>query len=90
METEKDLPSRIIDNTKFEEKSSTPNAKSPYSVGERQPERDEEHPGEEIHAAEIGSSNEHQSNGSEDKLEIDHGRLWIILDEASSRKNRLL
>jgi hypothetical protein len=92
-----DLPSRVINNAKLEEKSSAPNAKSSNSIRERHPlvdvleklflprivvstyKRNEKHPSEEIHAAEIRSGDQNECNRTEDELEVDHGGLRIVL-----------
>ena len=50
-----------------------------HTIAERKPKRDEHHPSAKVHPAKKRACNKDNCNGSEDELEIGHGRFWIVL-----------
>lgn len=58
-------------------------------VAECDPERHENHPGSEVHAAEECPSQEDHSDRCEDKLKIDHCRFWEVGCYVGFWENRL-
>ena len=85
-----DIATGVIDHAHLEEETSAPDAEGADGVGKCEPERHEEHPRGEIHAAEVRSRDEDEGDGGKDELEIDHGRLREILAEAGGRQGGLL
>ena len=84
-----DVSTGIVNHTHLEEEPSAPDAKGADGIGERQPQRDEEHPGGEVHAAEKRAGDEDDGDGGEDKLEIYHRCLRELLRQTGSWKGRL-
>ena len=85
-----DISSGIVNNTHLVEETASPEAECADGVGEGHPERDEDHPGEEVHAAEIRTSYQNQRNSREDKLEIHHCSLRDVLSEIGSGETGFL
>ena len=84
-----DVSSGIVNDTILEQEAASPQGESTDGIREGQPERHKDHPGEEVHTAKVGASNEDESDSREDKLEIDHRRLWKVLGNTSGRECRL-
>ncbi len=69
-----DIATRVIDDTPLEQTTATPQGECTDSVGESEPQRDEHHPSNEVHAPEQGTRQQDQTDGRKDKLEVDHCR----------------
>ena len=67
-----DVAAGVVDDTEDGEEPAAPDGVGGDTVGEGQPERDVDHPREEIHAAEEGAGGDDEGNGCEDELEVDH------------------
>ncbi len=67
-----DISSRVVDDAVFEQKSAAPDAECANAVGEREPERDENHPCSEIHATEEGSREQDERDSRENELKVHH------------------
>ena len=80
---------RVVDHPHLVEKASPPNAEGADGVGEGDPQRNEDHPGGEVHAAEKGAGDEDHGDGGEDELEVHHRRLRELLRETGGWKGRL-
>jgi hypothetical protein len=68
-----DVAAGVVDDAPLEEEAAAPEAEGAHGVGEGEPERDEEHPRDEVHAAEEGAGQEDERDGREDELKVDHG-----------------
>lgn len=84
-----DISSRVVDYAVFEEESAAPYTKCADAVGEGEPERDENHPCSEIHAAEEGSSEQDERNSRENELKVHHRCLWEGLGQDGRWQIRL-
>lgn len=80
----------VIDDAHLVEEAATPDAESADAIGEGQPERHKDHPGREIHAAEVRSGRDDERNGREDELEINHRGLREVLGQRRGWKDGLL
>nr|ACL53036.1 unknown [Zea mays] len=72
-----DVAAGVVDDAPVEEEATAPDGEGADGVGEGEPERDEEHPRLEVHAAEQGAGEQDERDGGEHALEVDHGRHGI-------------
>lgn len=80
----------VIDDAHLVEEAAAPDAKRTDAVGEGEPEGHKDHPGREIHAAEVRSGGDDKRDGREGELEIDHCRLREVLRQRRGWKDGLL
>jgi hypothetical protein len=72
-----DVASGVVHDAPVEEEAAAPVGERTDGVGEGEPERDEDHPGFEVHAAEQGAGEQDERDGGEHALEVDHGRHGV-------------
>jgi hypothetical protein len=85
-----DITTGVINHTTLVQESTTPETVCSDRVRERDPERDENHPGVEIHASEESTCHDDDGDGCENKLEIHHGGQREILANTGGWQTRLL
>ena len=68
-----DVAAGVVNHAHLVEKATAPDTVCADGVGEGEPEGHKEHPGEEVHAPEVGAGDEDERDGGEDELEIHHG-----------------
>ena len=76
-----DIATGVVDDAHLEEKPASPYRVGANGVAEGDPERDENHPGGEVHAAEDGAGQDDDGDGGEDELEIDHCGEGEVLEQ---------
>lgn len=79
------VSARVIDHAHLEEKAAAPDAVGARRVAKGDPERDEEDPGQKVHAAEKGTGHDDDGDGGEDKLKVHHGRHGEVGVEVGRR-----
>uniref|UniRef100_A0A8R7U016 Uncharacterized protein n=1 Tax=Triticum urartu TaxID=4572 RepID=A0A8R7U016_TRIUA len=73
-----DVAAGVVHDAPLEEEASAPEREGADGVGEGEPERDEDHPGPDVHAAQQRAGEEDERDGGEDALEVDHGGHGVI------------
>lgn len=58
-----------------------PNGVSSDGVRKGKPERNEEHPGVEVHAPQNGTRDQYQGDGGKDELKVNHGGVGELAEE---------
>jgi hypothetical protein len=85
-----DISTGVIDDASLVEESTSPETVGSDGVGEGDPERDEDHPGVEVHPSEEGTCHDDDGDGCEDELEIHHGAEGEVLAYAGGWQAGLL
>lgn len=81
-----DVSARVINDAVFEQEAAAPDAECANGVGEGEPQRHEDHPRGEVHAAEERASDKNERDCREGELEIDHRSLRKRLGEIGGWK----
>ena len=85
-----DISTGIIDHAALEEESTAPKTVGSNRVREGDPERDEDHPSVEVHAAQESTCHDDDGDGCENKLEIHHGAEGEVLAQSGGWQAGLL
>jgi len=80
----------IINNAFLEEEATTPETESADDVRESNPERHEDHPSGEVHAAQESTSHNDHGDCGENELKVNHGGKRIGGSDVGGGDNGLL
>ena len=81
-----DVAAGVVENAHLVEEATPPDAEGADGVGQGDPQRDEDDPGEEVHAGEDGTAKQDDGDGCEDELEVDHRGHGVELSGGGSRE----
>lgn len=78
------VATRVIYDTPLEQKPATPQTEGAHSIRESEPQRHKKHPGAEIHSTQHGTRQQHQRDGGEDELKVNHSGHGVQRHDSAS------